>query len=629
MFIPMADGVRLAATLYLPETPGPWPALLEAYPYRKDDISVWADDYRRLRDEGDYAVCRLDTRGTGSSDGVAVAEYPPGEADDLCAVIEWLAAQEWCTGAVGMFGTSYAGFATLHVGMRPPPQLKAIVPTYATDDRYTDDVHFAGGVRKAIEFGYPLFMVSMNALPPVPGLAGEGWREQWLLRIDDLVPWFGSIEEQSDGPFWRQGSVRPDYALIRVPTMIVGGWSDLYRSAAFRLFEHLEVPKRLLMGPWSHMEPNGSIPGPRIDHIREMVRWFDRWLRDADNGIDREPPIVVFARQTTRPEPDLDEYEGAWRFEPAWPPERSRELRLALAGGSLAIRGDVGIAGHIRGSYPPPYGLPLDQRTEDVHSLVTDWPVERAVEILGVPVVELTVRSSHPVAYVAARLCEVLPDGTSILVSRGILNLTHRESHSDPEPLVPGEPYDVRIELDATSWTFTPGSRIRMAIAGSDWPNAWPPPTAATLTVDEGAVLLPQLDGPPPIADPPPIVPVSGRLDDVGEDATWLIERDVYRRETRVTVHGATRDELDGGGFARHDDRVRAGVAPHEPGNAWVESTAEYEVSWPQVTARAIADLTLRSDADTYVFDLRLEVFENGEPLAQREWHHTVARKLQ
>ena len=461
MFIPMADGVRLAATLYLPETPGPWPALLEAYPYRKDDISVWADDYRRLRDEGDYAVCRLDTRGTGSSDGVAVAEYPPGEADDLCAVIEWLAAQEWCTGAVGMFGTSYAGFATLHVGMRPPPQLKAIVPTYATDDRYTDDIHFAGGVRKAIEFGYPLFMVSMNALPPVPGLAGEGWREQWLLRIDDLVPWFGSIEEQSDGPFWRQGSVRPDYALIRVPTMIVGGWSDLYRSAAFRLFEHLEVPKRLLMGPWSHMEPNGSIPGPRIDHIREMVRWFDRWLRDADNGIDREPPIVVFARQTTRPEPDLDAVRGRVAV---------RAGVAARAVARAAARTGRRVAGRCAATSESPgtSAAPTHRRTacrstsgqEDVHSLVTDWPVERAVEILGVPVVELTVRSSHPVAYVAARLCEVLPDGTSILVSRGILNLTHRESHSDPEPLVPGEPYDVRIELDATSWTFTPGSRI-------------------------------------------------------------------------------------------------------------------------------------------------------------------------
>ena len=245
------------------------------------------------------------------------------------------------------------------------------------------------------------------------------------------------------------------------------------------------------------------------------------------------------------------------------------------------------------------------------------------------PAVELTVRSSHSVAYLAARLCEMLPDGTSILVSRGILNLTHRESHTDPEPLAPGEPYEVRIELDATSWTFTPGSRIRMAIAGSDWPNAWPPPVAATLTVDGGAVVLPELDGPPPIADPPPIVPVPGRLDGVGEGATWLIEHDVYRRETRVTVHGTVHNELADGGFARHDDRVRAGVSPHEPGNAWVESTAEYEVRWPQVTARTVADLTLRSDAGTYVFDLMLEVFENGEPLARREWHSTVARKLQ
>jgi predicted acyl esterase len=629
VFIPMADGVRLAATLYLPETTGPWPALVEAYPYRKDDISIWPDDYRRLRDEGDYAVCRLDTRGTGSSDGVAVDEYPPGEADDLCAVIEWLAAQAWCTGAVGMFGTSYAGFATLHVGMRPPAPLRAIVPIYATDDRYTDDIHFAGGVRKAIEFGYPLYMVSMNALPPVPALAGDGWREQWLRRIDEVLPWFRSIEEQSDGPFWRQGSVRPDYHLIRVPTMIVGGWSDLYRSAAFRLFEHIEAPKRLLMGPWSHMEPNGAIPGPRIDHIHELIRWFDRWLRDTDNGIDREPPIVVFVRRTTRPAPDLDAYEGAWRFEPDWPPERLRPLRLALTAGALEVRGDVGIAGHIRGSYPPPYGLPLDQRTEDAHSLVTDWPVEEELEILGVPVVQAAIRSTHPVAYAAARLSEVLPDGTSILVSRGILNLTHRASHADPEPLVPGHAYEVRIELDATSWTFTQGSRIRLAIAGSDWPNAWPPPAAATLTVDGGAVVLPRLDGPPPIAEPPPIVPVPEPLDGVGEGATWLIEHDVYRRETRVTVHGAVHNELADGGFARHDDRVRVGVTPHDPGNAWVESTAEYEVRWPQVTARTIADLTLRSDPESYRFDLTLEVFENGERLSSREWHRTVPRKLQ
>ncbi len=262
VFIPMGDGVRLAATLYLPETPGPWPAILEAYPYRKDDVSVWPDDYRRLRDEGDYAVCRVDTRGTGTSDGVAVDEYPATEADDLCAVIAWLAEQPWCTGSVGMFGSSYAGFATLHAAMLGPPALRAIVPLYATDDRYTDDIHYAGGIRKAIEFNYPLSMVALNALPPVPALAGDDWRERWLARIDDLVPWYRSIEEQNDGPFWRRGSLRPDYGLIRVPTMVIGGWSDLYRNSALRLIEHLDVPKRLLMGPWSHMNPIDSVPVP-------------------------------------------------------------------------------------------------------------------------------------------------------------------------------------------------------------------------------------------------------------------------------------------------------------------------------------------------------------------------------
>ena len=448
MFIPMADGVRLAATLYLPETPGPWPALLEAYPYRKDDISVWADDYRRLRDEGDYAVCRLDTRGTGSSDGVAVAEYPPGEADDLCAVIEWLAAQEWCTGAVGMFGTSYAGFATLHVGMRPPPALKAIVPIYATDDRYTDDIHFAGGVRKAIEFGYPLFMVSMNALPPVPALAGEGWREQWLRRIDELVPWFGSIEEQSDGPFWRQGSVRPDYDLIRVPTMIVGGWSDLYRSAAFRLFEHLDGAEAAADGA---VEPHGAErldpraadrPHPRADPLVRPLA-ARRRERHRPRAADR----ASSSARRRAPEPDLDEVRGRVAVR-AGAGRRSGCARGAAScpatGRRVArVRGDVGIAGHIRGSY---YAALRPRRSTSGRRTSTRWsPTGRwsgSWRSWACPVVELTVRSSHPVAYVAARLCEVLPDGTSILVSRGILNLTHRESHTDPEPLVPGEPYD-------------------------------------------------------------------------------------------------------------------------------------------------------------------------------------------
>ena len=160
---------------------------------------MWPDDYRRLRDEGDYAVCRVDTRGTGSSEGVAVDEYPPAEAEDMCAVIAWLAEQDWCTGrGRHVRHARTPGSPRSTPAMLAPPALQArSCRMYATDDRYTDDIHFGGGIRKAIEFGYPLSMVALNALPPVPALAGEDWRERWLRRIDELVPWFGSIEEQT------------------------------------------------------------------------------------------------------------------------------------------------------------------------------------------------------------------------------------------------------------------------------------------------------------------------------------------------------------------------------------------------------------------------------------------------
>src|SRR5689334_10398658 len=127
-WIPMADGVRLATTLFLPEGAGPWPVVLEALPYRKDDVtqSYWTE-YRRLRDEGGYAVARVDLRGTGSSDGLAVDEYPEQEQRDLCEVIAWLASQAWSSGSVGMYGASYSGFNAIQVAMERPEALKAII----------------------------------------------------------------------------------------------------------------------------------------------------------------------------------------------------------------------------------------------------------------------------------------------------------------------------------------------------------------------------------------------------------------------------------------------------------------------------------------------------------------------
>jgi uncharacterized protein len=520
-WIPMEDGVRLAVSLYVPDAgePVPVPVVLEALPYRKDDATAsYRAEYERLCGEYGYAVARVDLRGTGSSEGVATDEYPASEQADLCQVIAWLAAQPWSTGAVGMYGTSYSGFNSLQVAAERPPALKAVVAIYASDDRYTDDVHYTGGALKLLDLvDYPLYMVALNALPPVPAIAGPDWRERWRARVEGLEPWLLRwLEEQADGPYWRQGSLRPAYERIACPTMLVAGWADGYRNATFRMLERLRAPARLLFGPWSHMDTDISLPGPRIDLVPEMVRWWDRWLRGRRNGVDEAPPVTVFVRHATRPAPDLDELAGGWRDEPVWPPERARSLTLPLSGAApasegvdrLAVRADVGSAAWISCAGHLPFGQPDDQRSDDAWSLVYDWELDEELEILGHPRLAVRVGSSAPMAFLSAKLCDVFPDGTSALVARGFLNLAQRRSRTDPEPMRPGVVEAVALELDATSWVFPAGHRLRLSLAGTDWPNLGPPPAPVTLTVERAgsALTLPALDGPSP--SPPPSLPV-------------------------------------------------------------------------------------------------------------------------
>lgn len=190
VWIAMQDGTRLAARLFLPDEL-PTAVILEALPYRMDDLTAWyASEYARLCEEGGFAVCRLDILGTGSSEGIALDEYHPQEQADICEAIAWLATQDWCTGRVGMYGTSWGGFNSLQVAMERPPALHAIVPIYASDDRYTDDVHYMGGVLKALDLvDWVLYMAACNVLPPVPAVYGRGWREEWLPWIEGSEPW--------------------------------------------------------------------------------------------------------------------------------------------------------------------------------------------------------------------------------------------------------------------------------------------------------------------------------------------------------------------------------------------------------------------------------------------------------
>jgi len=481
-WIGMRDGVRLAATLYLPpeddpERAEPRAALLEALPYRKDDLTAhYRPEYHRFADEFGYVVCRLDIRGTGSSEGSATGEYTAEELEDLTEVIAWLAGRPWSNGNIGMFGTSWSGFNSLQVAMLRPPALKSICSIFASDDRYADDVHYYGGALKQLDLAdWPTYMDAINVLPPDPRVAGEGWRDAWERRVAEYEPWlFGWLEHQRYDAFWKHGSLREDYGAIEAATMLVTGWADGYTNIALRGMANLTCPKRLLAGPWSHADLETSRPGPNLDLDREMARWWDRWLKGEDNGVDREPPIVAFVRRSVTPAADLEAYPGTWRFEGGWPLDRVLERGFALAEAEagqagdgpdrLEVRGDVGWTAWLSCAGLPPWGQAIDQRPDEAFSLVYDWPLEEELEILGAPVLRARVASSAPLAYLSARLCDVHPDGNSQLVTRGLLNLTHRDSREEPSPLEPGRVYDVSFELDVTSWVFEPGHRVHLEI---------------------------------------------------------------------------------------------------------------------------------------------------------------------
>ncbi len=654
VFVTMPDGVRLAATLYLPDAGGPWPVLLEALPYRKDDLTAhYAQEYERFAGEFGYAVCRLDLRGTGSSEGVLRGEYTPQELDDLETVIAWLASREWSTGAVGMYGTSWSGFNSLAVAMRRPPALKAICSIFASDDRYADDVHYFGGALKQLDLvDWPLYMFLENLLPPVPSVYGEGWREQWELRMREVEPWIlEQLEEQTYSAYWKQSSLREDYEAVEAATMLVCGWADGYKNISLRAMARMRCPRRLVLGPWSHASTETCLPGPNADLVPEMARWWDRWLRGIDNGVDREPPIALFMRRPTRPAPDLREMRGEWRYEPGWPLERSAEVPMRLEEAAtpgrvgpgpdeLEVRGDVGWTAWISCAGGLPWGQPLDQRHDDAYSLVYEWgPLQDEIEILGYPRVEVTVASSAPVAYLAARLCDVFPDGTSALVTRGLLNLTHRRSRERPEPLEPGRPERIAFELEVAGYVFEPGHRIRLSLAGTDWPNTWPPPGPVTLTIERAgsALVLPTLQGPPPIAErpslPPPTRaphPLESSRGTAMPEVVWRIEHDVLARETRaITAYGGV-SEGDGrapGTEERYEGEV--GVSITDPGRAWVRARAVNVLRFPEATVGGEARWEIRSDALAYDVEVEASLTEAGERIWTRRFTRRIPRKLQ
>ncbi len=643
--ISASDGTRLATTLYRPAGDGPFATLIEALPYRMNDVtSSYDDSYRRFVSDGGFAVLRMDLRGTGNSAGVAEDEYPDIERSDLRDVIAWITSQPWSSGKVGMFGTSYSGFNSLHLAMEGIPELGAVVAMYATDDRYTDDVHYHGGVLRALDLiDYPLYMIAMNALPPTPAVWGEGWVDEWRRRIEQNEPWLLEwLRHPLPDQTWRRGSVRlgpngAGYERLACPVLLISGWADGYRNNTFRAIEH--IPEwRLLAGPWVHKDPSTAPPGPNVDSDLEIMKFFDEHLRDGPAATVHRGRI--FVRRPTAPEPDLAMHDGTWVEADVWPPEQLTVTAVRVHADNdevdeTEVPGDVGVMAWNSCAGGLPWGQPLDQRPDNARSITYDW--ENADELMVFGNAELTmhVRSSAQVGHVSVKLCDVAPDGTSALITRGMLDLSHRgvwpsdpwgEVGASPTPVVPGEWIDLRIQFEATTWTLLPGHRLRLAIAGTDWPNCWPPSQPFTLGVRRGTVrlVLWTAESMPPMSDALVSVPTKGTASH--DDVDWRYEHDVLARETRVhTRYGGTYPGTHGT-MVTDVYEGHLGISTIDLSNGWARGRSHYTLEMPEGVCTTEAILDMRSDRDAFHVEITLTAMLDGEPFATRHWTEHLPR---
>jgi putative CocE/NonD family hydrolase len=656
--------------LHVPDADGwaaqPRPVLLEYLPYRKDEVAPYSGAQHLLAQHG-YIGARLDCRGTGSSEGVTTDEYVEREQQDGAEAVEWIARQPWCTGKVGMFGKSYGGFTALQVAALQPPHLAAIVPVYFTDDRYTDDCHYRGGcLRGYYDVGhYGAYMVGLNALPPYPEWSQEDWARLWEEHLTQNEPYFLEwLGHQTDGEYWRNGSLRGSYDRIRCPVLLIGGWRDGYPNPPLRTFAQLRVPKKVLIGPWNHSWPDQAIPGPRVDWVAELRRWCDHWLKGEANGAADDPPITFYVQAYDDPRADRLETSGSWRVARDFPlPGASEQVLHLRAAGALAAdtpqpggstesaasyseaageafdafeyRPTVGIAGGLW-SGGVPFGLPTDQRPDELHALTyTTAPLEVPLEIVGWPRAVLHVRSTAPVMAFVARLCDVAPDGTSALVTTGVLNGTRRASLTRPEPMDPEQTYELDIELDCTAWRFAPGHRVRLAVSSADFPNLWPTPFPGANRVHRGAgtpsrLLLPVVPSRQPddeAAPTPAVAPVSPyRLGP--DERPWELAHDVLGDRTGLRT--VTRDVRRPTPTAELTTEARLSMWASNRDPADVVATGEHRRRFVRAGGTITVDTgcTLRSTASAFHLTIDLDVKVDGRPHHQRRWVRSYPRVL-
>jgi predicted acyl esterase len=501
--VPMRDGVTLATDLWRPAGTGPWPVLLARTPYGRTSTAHLGNpklpDIRAFVDSG-YLVVVQDIRGTGGSPG----RFEPHRFDqsDTVDTLAWIAGQAWCDGNAGMWGASYMGFTQWQAATQEPPVLRAIAPMMTSADIYRAWHSSQGGLAQGTLLNWSSRMAlgnlaRLNVEPPADPRDAPARGLPWLAEM---------LAHPDYDAYWKPLAALDHSATITVPALNVTGWYDVFAREVVRSYTTMRRSggsgparegQRLVIGPWGHGDgadlgvfpdrgfgPAGSVKAAAMTQTH--LRFFDRWVKgraDADPG----PRVRIFVMGLDR-----------WREEDDWPLPGTRyeDYGLSSAGAANSAAGDGRLhrapGEHDRSdvfSYDPLDPVP----TTGGATLGVDGPagpsdqaaVERRADVLcytgdvlTVPLevtgsVTLTVYLSSTAvdADVTGKLVDVFPDGRAIILCEGLCRLRYRNSLSRPQPLEPGEIVEVTVDLGVTSNVFRPGHRIRLEVAGSDFPR--------------------------------------------------------------------------------------------------------------------------------------------------------------
>jgi putative CocE/NonD family hydrolase len=640
----MPDGVKLAVSYWMPKAKQPgekFPVFFEMNGYRKDDLCYLSWDYpvgAYFAKHG-YVVAKVDLRGTGDSTGVVPeAEYSEAEIADGVEVIEQLAEESWSNGKVGMYGLSWGAFNSYMVARRKPEALKAILIAHASDDLYYQDVHYIDGAMHTDV--WEAMIDTYNALPDTRHYA---LTPEFFSNRFDQTPWHFRWKEQlSDGPFWRKESARFQPPM-EVPVYIIGGLLDGYRDTVVRLLDSPNKHVKAEIGPWKHEWPHNGTPGPQYEWRRKALRWWDHWLKGIDNGVMDEPRFMVFMRDAVPPSEEIKTTPGQWRCGD-WPVEGIKQRRFYPGAEQdlvssapkeadpheLAYKAGVGTSVH--GWWGEPSG---DMAFDDDGSLVFDSkPLEKAVEIMGLPKVKLVVSADAPLYHWSVRLEDVWPDGKVSLVSGTLINPADRESRLKQVPLTPGKKTELAGEIHFTTWRFRPGHKIRLAISNAQFPMAWPTPYKGSTKLYPGSGTSVEL----------PVV----------EKNTLTAECDLPEPEHEDWPHDAEYSEQDEGKRSKIDYNPETGEATYscginqkmtigethyhmqeqnvwrvrdqDPAHATYDAVTDYAISPPGRDLRLLVKFRMASDEKNFHLTETRQLYEDENLIREKSWTKSIPR---